>query len=389
MKGSRVALAACALLLVHRAAAAQMIPLIDDREIVANATHSETSAHQAKSPPSPFAFWSDFVSAYVPGVPAGSVTANAFQSSIFLAGGIQFSGGSDGSWNVVPASHYDAKSHVRFKVRANQCLQYTLHVEVDAGTSENHAFVNIRGPGGTIYNVVNDTIDAAGRVPSGDYTFEGESSYSTSVEEAYGGTYAMQWTCGICSTIIGTQPSDQTVACNAVATFCVVANGAGPFTYQWRRNYLPLSNTTHYTGVNTSCLSVQHACYADTGYYDVLVTSGATTEPSRAARLDISSIAVGVAPGAVAWTLGAATPSPTRETSSFHYAAPAPFHARATIHDTAGRIVSRLADGVLAASGTLTWDGRTASGTPAVPGIYFLRFESGGAFDVRRIVRVR
>ena len=30
-------------------------------------------------------------------------------------------------WDVNPAEHYDAKSHLRWTVRANQCLEYSLY----------------------------------------------------------------------------------------------------------------------------------------------------------------------------------------------------------------------------------------------------------------------
>jgi hypothetical protein len=114
------------------------------------------------------------------------------------------------------------------------------------------------------------------------------------------------------------------------------------------------------------------------------------SEASRGAHVGISSIPVGVPPvSSVAWSLGVAAPSPSRNGSTFRYEAPAPFHARATIHDVTGRVVLELADRVFEAAGTLVWDGRTATGSSAVPGLYFLRLEREGAVDVRRIIRVR
>ena len=71
------------------------------------------------------------------------------------------------------------------------------------------------------------------------------------------------------------------------------------------------------------------------------------------------------------------------------YSAPAPFHARVTVQDVAGRVVRRLADRVLEASGTVVWDGSTTAGLQADPGIYFLRLERDGAVDVRRVVRLQ
>src|SRR4029079_13601103 len=77
-------------------------------------------------------------------------------------------------------------SHVRFKVHANQCLEYTLHLQVEAGTIAGSAWSEIRGPGGRLYYSDGGVIDTTGRITSGDYSFEGKSSVSTSAEDVTG-----------------------------------------------------------------------------------------------------------------------------------------------------------------------------------------------------------
>jgi hypothetical protein len=218
------------------------------------------------------------------------------------------------------------------------------------------------GPAPTfLYYTDSGVIDTTGRIVSGDYTFEGKSSVSTSAEQVEGGTYSLQWTVTTCaSTPIGQGPRDTTVACNQAATFCVVPNGPlGSFTYQWRRNYVALANSAHYTGVNTNCLSIQHACFIDVADYDCLVTANGVTTPSSLAHLSITPGSVGVEPAAGGWALGAPTPNPFLASTSLRYEAPRPFFARVTIHDATGRIVRRLSPRMLEASGTLTWDGRS------------------------------
>ena len=392
MSLSKLALAACALLLVHRTASAQMIPLTDDREIVTNVRYDGVSKHDAKSPSGAFVTWFEFVGVNVTGTPDGSAQLSAFQSADFTPSTITFSGGTSSTWSNHAMEQLDAKSHLRWTVRANQCLEYNLYATIDPGIPVNAAYVDLSGPGGTLYHLVNGALNVAGRLPPGDYVFEADAPLTSKAQTATGGTHNVIWQCAVCtSSLITLHPVDPVIRCDTTATFCVVPNGpVGSFTYQWRRNYVPLANSAHYSGVNTPCLSIQHACYADNGYFDVVVSNGLTSEASRGAHVGISSIAVGVPPGAgVGWSLGVAVPSPSRETSSFRYAAPAPFHARATIHDAAGRVVRQLADRVFEGSGTLSWDGRSEAGAPAVPGIYFLRFERDGAVDVRRIVRVR
>ena len=87
-------------------------------------------------------------------------------------------------------------------------------------------------------------------------------------------------------------------------------------------------------------------------------------------------------------TLDAPTPNPARFTTSFRYAAERPVHTVATIYDISGRKVRQIANQVLAGSGVLTWDGDTAWGSVASPGVYFLRVEAGGQAWQRRLVRV-
>jgi hypothetical protein len=137
---------------------------------------------------------------------------------------------------------------LRWKVRTSGCLEYSLFSEVDPGDIPTSAWVEVRGPAGRLFYNSGGIIDTTGRIVAGDYTFEGRSSVSSSVEVRYGGTYSLQWTVTTCpSTPIGQGPRDTTVACNQAATFCVVPNGpVGSFTYQWRRNYVPLVNAAHY-----------------------------------------------------------------------------------------------------------------------------------------------
>jgi hypothetical protein len=160
---------------------------------------------------------------------------------------------------------------------------------------------------------------------------------------------------------------------------------------QWYGQSGPLPENGHFTGVNTSCLTIQHACWADVGNYAVVVTAtgSGTVETSKYAHLSISSIAVGVGAGALAFELGPAMPNPFTAATVLRYQATAPFFARVAVFDAAGHLVRRIADRMLDASGSLSWDGRTASGAPAVAGIYFVRFEGAGRTETRRLALVR
>lgn len=72
---------------------------------------------------------------------------------------------------------------------------------------------------------------------------------------------------------ITASPLGQSVAPGETASFSVVAGGAAPFTYQWRKNDAPIS------GATSATLTIVGVQAADTGSYSVTVTNalGATT----------------------------------------------------------------------------------------------------------------
>jgi len=83
------------------------------------------------------------------------------------------------------------------------------------------------------------------------------------------------------------QPVD-TVACQSEpATFSVVAEGNPPLSYRWRRNGLPLFNSSRISGADTDTLTIQWVYGTDAGNYDVVVTNPAGAVASDTAVLTI------------------------------------------------------------------------------------------------------
>jgi hypothetical protein len=64
------------------------------------------------------------------------------------------------------------------------------------------------------------------------------------------------------------QPQSQTVSPGTDAVFSAAVTGTGPFTYQWRRNGVPI------IGATSSTLTVSSASSVSTGVYDVQVRGG-------------------------------------------------------------------------------------------------------------------
>jgi hypothetical protein len=79
------------------------------------------------------------------------------------------------------------------------------------------------------------------------------------------------------ATIITSQPVNQTVCSNGVATFSVAASGTGPFTYQWQEGNTNIINGGIYSGATTPTLTITGPPVTLNGqYYRVIVTGTAT-----------------------------------------------------------------------------------------------------------------
>jgi uncharacterized repeat protein (TIGR02543 family) len=90
--------------------------------------------------------------------------------------------------------------------------------------------------------------------------------------------------------LIAQQPQSQVVNIGETATFTVVANGSGAFTYQWRKNGFDVA------GATDSTLTLPNVQPTDTAVYTALVASGAEAALSAPAILAVTSQATGLPP---------------------------------------------------------------------------------------------
>jgi hypothetical protein len=82
-------------------------------------------------------------------------------------------------------------------------------------------------------------------------------------------------------------------------------------------------------------------------------------------------------------------PNPFTSSTSIALRLTAPGHVRVTVFDTRGRRISVLEDADRAAgSWSVTWGGRTSRGEQAPAGLYFIRVETPGHSETRRVVRI-
>lgn len=89
--------------------------------------------------------------------------------------------------------------------------------------------------------------------------------------------------------------------------------------------------------------------------------------------------------------LGPCRPNPFRSQTGVDLELTRALVVRVTMHDSSGRLVVRLLGDTALQAGThrLRWDGRSATGRQAAPGVYFLRVAAGGHSCQERVVLIQ
>src|ERR1051325_1466078 len=103
---------------------------------------------------------------------------------------------------------------------------------------------------------------------------------------------------------ISGQPGNLVVCSGSSASFSVTATGTD-LSYQWRKNGVNLSNGGTISGSTTATLTINTASAADSGSYDVVVTTGCGSPTSNPASLTVNiTPSITVQPTAQAACLG-------------------------------------------------------------------------------------
>jgi hypothetical protein len=101
----------------------------------------------------------------------------------------------------------------------------------------------------------------------------------------------------------------------------------------------------------------------------------------------MAATALAVSP---AFAVGVPRPSPTRGSTEVELTLPRSQHVRADVFDIQGRLVQTAVDGNLpAGSNVLRWNGKTAGGSSAASGIYWMAIRAGQEERKLKIVVVR
>lgn len=120
--------------------------------------------------------------------------------------------------------------------------------------------------------------------------------------------------------------------------------------------------------------------------------SGGLTTAAIFAQREVTAATTAVDDGAPIETeaLGTPRPNPSRGASQVQMTLPRAAFVRAEVLDLSGRRIETLASQPFSAgTHTLTWDGNSAAGGPAAPGVYMVRVRWPGFERTQRIVRLR
>jgi hypothetical protein len=86
----------------------------------------------------------------------------------------------------------------------------------------------------------------------------------------------------------------------------------------------------------------------------------------------------------------AAIPNPFSQTVRVTYFVPSGGRARLQVFSTEGRVVRTIEEGAVEAGiHSVIWDGRSEAGRSAAPGVYFVRLETQGTSQARKVMKIR
>jgi len=184
------------------------------------------------------------------------------------------------------------------------------------------------------------------------------------------------------------QPEDVSLCGTTNAGFSVgLTGGGGPYTYQWRRNGVPIDLQTNPTAQSPS-LALSNVSPADAGQYDVVVSDHCGTRISNAATLTVC--ATGAEDSPAGTRLAPAHPAPFRESTMLGFDLAAAGDAKLEVFDVRGARVRTLTNGWHPAGHTdVRWQGENETGRAVPAGVYMVRFTAGGFVAGERLVRMR
>lgn len=111
--------------------------------------------------------------------------------------------------------------------------------------------------------------------------------YRVAVSNASGCVTSTVATLTVMEPLITTHPADLTNRTGSVATFSVSALGTPPFTYEWHKDGLPLTDSGRISGAQSATLTLNPVSGDDAGIYSAVVSSAFGSAASAGAVLTV------------------------------------------------------------------------------------------------------
>lgn len=170
------------------------------------------------------------------------------------------------------------------------------------------------------------------------------------------------------------QPSAQTANVGQTVSLSVVADGEGPFTYQWRKAGAPITDNV---SASTATLTLVNAQLGDAGAYDVVVTNvgGSTTSDSATVAVYLppqitvqpADQTITAGEGAVFSVVVTASPAPTYQWRRNGVALPGATSASLTLSTVPANGGGTITVVVANPGGTVESDAATLTVNPLAP----------------------
>lgn len=183
------------------------------------------------------------------------------------------------------------------------------------------------------------------------------------------------------------QPESVATCGPSSASFSAAAQGAGPFTYQWRKNGVPIDLQTNPTA-QSATLSISSVSSGDAGSYDVVVYNACGRIVSNHAGLSVCTLSAPETPPS-STRLARARPAPFRASTALAFDLARSGMASIEVYDLRGARVRVLTSGWhVAGHDEVQWRGDDESGRPVPGGLYMVRLRAGGTIDTQRVVKL-
>jgi hypothetical protein len=110
-------------------------------------------------------------------------------------------------------------------------------------------------------------------------------------------------------------PASQFFYAGRQIVLSVTVGGTAPFTYQWQKNGVNLSNGGRISGATSNVLTIAYAGSADAGNYQLLINNGQGSAQSTLSALSVQAVPQ-LNTGGAGWTLQGSTTPPTMNTGN-------------------------------------------------------------------------